>query len=243
MIQVGASRASIGLDPREVTAVYKKYRGMGLEKEWLIKEVPCHVVALETYSIAKYPVTNKEYRQFLLETRFPEIPSSWKFGGFPQSKSNHPVYSVSLKAARAYCKWLSKKTKRNFRLPTETEWEYAASGPQRLEFPWGNHFNKTKTNTRELDLRDTTAVGVFPKGASWIGALDMGGNVEELVEDMYRVYPGGIIVNDDLYQANPDYPMTRGGSFTRYADLARTKRRHGLFKNELYPIGFRLAEV
>ena len=70
----------------------------------------------------------------------------------------------------------------------------------------------------------------------------MAGNVEEYVEDNYWIYPGGNIIKDDLYLTDPLYPMTRGGSFTRYHDLARCRRRHGLFKKDIYVVGFRLAE-
>jgi formylglycine-generating enzyme required for sulfatase activity len=69
----------------------------------------------------------------------------------------------------------------------------------------------------------------------------MAGNVEEFVADDYRPYPGGPFVDDHLVETQGKYRVARGGSFARYGDLARTRRRHGPFPGPLYPIGFRLA--
>ncbi|WP_397600142.1 SUMF1/EgtB/PvdO family nonheme iron enzyme [Silvanigrella sp.] len=86
----------------------------------------------------------------------------------------------------------------------------------------------------------------FVKITYWedtFGICDLAGNVEEFVSNPYFVYPNGKLILDDLYKIrNSPYPMTRGGSFTRSCDLARSKRRHGFFEGEIYVIGFRLAK-
>jgi formylglycine-generating enzyme required for sulfatase activity len=69
----------------------------------------------------------------------------------------------------------------------------------------------------------------------------MAGNVEEYVADEYRPYPGGPFVEDHLVESHGTYRVSRGGSFARFGDLARTRRRHGAFPSPLYPVGFRLA--
>lgn len=92
----------------------------------------------QPYCLAKYPVTNAEYQAFTDTTGHP-APKYWKNGKYPAGKENHPVLYVSVDDARAYCEWLHKKHPHwIFRLPTEAEWENAASGPQKTEFPWGN---------------------------------------------------------------------------------------------------------
>lgn len=231
----------IGLPPGDVEAVAAAWAHVGVEAEWIAKETPEHVVELAGYQIAAYPVTNAEYRDFLDDTGRPERPSTWYLGAYPYDRANHPVAGVRPEDADAYAAWLSERTGRAWRLPTEAEWEYAAKGPRGLEFPWGDRFDPAAANTRETGVHTTTPVGAFPAGRSPFGAYDMGGNVEEYVADDYRPYPGGPYVADDLAASRGRYRVARGGGFARFGDLARTRRRHGGFPSPLYPIGFRLA--
>ena len=71
----------------------------------------------------------------------------------------------------------------------------------------------------------------------------MAGNVEEYVADDYAAYPGGAFIADHLVQIHGRYRVARGGSFARFRDLARTRRRHGFNpRSATYAMGFRLAE-
>jgi formylglycine-generating enzyme required for sulfatase activity len=199
---------------------------------------------LDAFRLARFPVTNIEYRDFLLDTGHPELPSSWAFRQFPQSHANHPVYTVTAAAADAYVHWLARRTGRRFRLPTEAEWEWAAGGPQGLEFPWGDTFDADKANTAETGLFDTSPVGAFLGGESAFGIADLAGNVEEYVSGNYGPYPGGHPVADHLAQIHGEYRVARGGSFARFRDLARTRRRHGHNpRSATYAMGFRVAET
>ena len=162
---------------------------------------------------------------------------------YPEERANHPVYTVSAAAAMAYTRWLARRTRRNFRLPTEAEWEFAAAGPQGLEFPWGDNFDADRANTAETGLFTTSAIGVFVDGESPFGVADMTGNVEEYVSDLYAPYDGGRLIADHLTELNGSYFVARGGSFARFRDLARTRRRHGHNpRSATYAMGFRLAE-
>jgi formylglycine-generating enzyme required for sulfatase activity len=244
MLAISGGKVRLGLKRERVDDVVAHYAHVGVRRDWIEKEVPEYEAELAPFAIARHPVTNGEYRVFLLETDYPELPSSWYLGRFPHDRANHPVFTVSSEAAEAYARWLSRRTGRHFRLPTEAEWEYAAAGPEQREFPWGDAFLPLIANTCEARFLGTTPVGMFTAGQSWCGAQDMCGNVEEIVADCYRPYPGGRWIDDDLTEHDPAYRMTRGGSFTRNADLGRTRRRHGYFPdNQLYPIGFRLAEM
>jgi formylglycine-generating enzyme required for sulfatase activity len=243
MVDVPGGRVRLGLDPAQVDAVTARWARYGVRREWIEKEAPEFELELRLYRIGKYPVTHREYLEFLRDTQHPELPTSWVLGRFPLHLSNHPVHTLSADAADAYAAWLARRTGRRFRLPTEAEWEHAAAGPQRREFPWGDELDPERANTVELRLLSTTPVGLFPRGASPFGALDMGGNVEEYVADDYRPYPGARRIDDDLTRDGAGtYRVARGGSFTRFADLARCRRRHGRYRGALYVVGLRLAE-
>lgn len=243
MISLPHSTVPIGLAERNLEEINGDLESLGIKKEWIAKECPRHTVKLNAYLIGKYPITNSEYLHFLRENPKEPIPSSWEFGIYPNIKSNHPVYSIPFEAAQMYCDWLSKETGRNFRLPSEAEWEFAAAGPNQNEYPWGNRWIESIANTAELGLYQSTPVGIFPGGRSWCGAFDMAGNVEEYTADKYHVYPGGQLIEDDIYLRLGAYPVARGGSFTRFRDLARCKRRHGAYPKEIYVMGFRIAET
>lgn len=243
MQEVAGGDVEIGLAAADVAAALDLCAGLGLDRAWIEKECPRHRVSLRPYRIARYPVTNTEYRAFLVDTGHPELPSSWPFRQFPIERANHPVYTVSAASADAYARWLARRTGRPFRLPSEAEWEWAASGPEGREFPWGERFDADLANTAETGLFASSTVGAFVGGESVFGVSDMAGNVEEYVADDYAAYPGGLRVEDHLVQIHGRYRVARGGSFARFRDLARNRRRHGHNpRSATYAMGFRLAE-
>ncbi|MFD0385194.1 formylglycine-generating enzyme family protein [Streptomyces stramineus] len=144
---------------------------------------------LPAFRIALHPVTNAEYRLFLEDTGSTWLPTSWRFGVYPELLANHPVWTVPAEAADAYAAWLAARTGRAFRLPTEAEWEYAASGGDGREFPWGDAFVPGNANTVEEGPLTTTPIGVHPAGRSPFGVHDLAGNVEEYVADDYAPTP------------------------------------------------------
>jgi formylglycine-generating enzyme required for sulfatase activity len=244
MVRIEGGQVDIGLPKDQVNDVMHGFDGLGLNSIWIDKECPRHAVQLAPYQLAVHPVTNSEYQAFLLDSGYSEIPTSWDFRRFPLERGNHPVYTVTPQAADAYVAWLSQRTDRNFRLPSEAEWEWAASGPGNHEFPWGNDFNADLCNTAESGIFNSTPVGVFVGGLSHFGNSDMAGNVEEYVSDPYQAYPDGEFVKDHLVDIHGEYRVARGGSFARFRDLARTKRRHGHNpQSPTYAMGFRLAET
>ena len=244
MIAIPGGDVEIGLPIEAIDATTVRLAHLGIDRGWIAKEAPRHRVTLAAFAIARFPVTNAEYRQFLSETGHHGLPSSWHFRRYPAERANHPVYTVSAENADAYAAWLAARTGRAFRLPSEAEWEFAAAGPGGREFPWGEHFDPALANTAECGLFDTSPVGAFVGGESSFGLCDMGGNVEEYVADSYAPYPGGERVDDHLVQIHGTYRVARGGGFSRFSDLARTRRRHGHNpRSPTYAMGFRLAET
>lgn len=223
MLTVPAAKVILGLTPEAVAHVVEQYQHYGVLAEWIEKETPQYQKDIAAFNLAKYCVTNQEYKVFMEETGHKTFPTSWEYGMFKAEHANHPVSTVDAKDADLYVQWLAKKTGRKFRLPTEAEWEYAAAGNEGLEFPWGNRFDADHANTVESGIFRSTPVGIFPKGTGIFGHLDLAGNVEEYVSDDYHAYPGAELIVDDLLENNGAYRVARGGSFTRFRDLARTR--------------------
>jgi serine/threonine-protein kinase len=105
---------------------------------------------------------------------------------------------VNWDSAVAYCNWLSAKTGKKYRLPTEAEWEKAARGDDGREYPWGNDADCARANWGNFEGEGPCAdknpghpvvVGAYTTGASPYGVLDMGGNVWEWVADKYEDEP------------------------------------------------------
>lgn len=179
-------------------------------------ERPQHIVNLPAFYIDKYPVTNSQYKKFVEATGH-QPPRFWdKSGNYPPNKSDHPVVGVSFLDAQAYARWVGK------RLPTEEEWEKAARGTDARRWPWGNKFDHTKANVRS---KGTTPVGSFPESASPYGAYDMAGNVWELVDSWYELYPNSPENETVARLLGKKYKVVRGGDYNSGISSARCADR------------------
>jgi len=228
MILIPAGEFLMGTSDAEAQRLIQEFgKGYAPYVRW---EQPQHSVYLDAFYISRYPVTNAEYKKF---------KTDWTI---PNGKENHPVVNVNWKNAAAYCEWAGG------RLPTEAEWEKAASwdDAKRIKriYPWGDAFDMNKCNSKEARIGDTTPVGKYsPKGDSFYGVGDMAGNVWEWCADWFdenyyevssRENPQG--------PASGQYRVLRGGSFGNAASDARCARRSRLLPVYLHTgIGFRVV--
>lgn len=213
---------------------------------WMGEGAEAHQVYLDSYAIARVPITNAQYHLFVQATGH-HAPSHWEENRPPKGLESHPVVRVEWGDAMAYCKWLGQATGQPVTLPTEAQWERAARGDKdRRAYPWGDLFDPMKCNSKELGLGATTPVGIFPEGASPEGILDLSGNVGEwcsrwYAEDAYRGRVGRITRNP----ADPrtgDLRVLRGGSFYEDRNRVRCAIRYWLNPNSWGGLlGFRVA--
>ncbi len=141
-----------------------------------VDETP-HQVVLDSYSIDKYEVSNRQYGEFMKATKH-AAPAYWDDPRL--NKPNQPVVGVNWYDAKAFCEWKGK------RLPTEAEWERAAKGPKGdLHYPWGHKLSPKKANYGQ-NVGKTKPVDAYPEGVSGFGAFNMSGNVFEWVSDWYQ---------------------------------------------------------
>jgi formylglycine-generating enzyme required for sulfatase activity len=222
----------MGTERAEAAAIARRH---GIPVAWMLKSTPLREVELDAFEIARFPVSEAEYQAFARDVGYGDLPAHWRDGAPPTYRANHPVHGTGWQGALLYAEWLSERSGVAYRIPTEAEWEKAARGTDRRAFPWGERFDAARCNTREGGVGATTPVGTYPAGASPCGALDLAGNVEEFVADLYWPYPGSDF-DDPEYGS---YRMTRGGVFSLDADLARCDRRHG--EAFATTVGFRVA--
>jgi serine/threonine-protein kinase len=194
------------------------------------RERPHHEVALTSFWIDGAEVTNTQYR-LCVEADACTEPSTTDAYDNP-ARSDHPVVFVTWEQANAYCEWIAEETDWEAHLPTEAQWEKAASwepvNEAKLRYPWGDEEpNPTLLNYLGTGLGRTAAVGSFPDGISPYGVQDMSGNVWEWVADWF----------DNDYYSTPEPPpnpqgpdhgttkVMRGGSYGYGSRYVRTTHR------------------
>lgn len=179
-------------------------------------ELPAHTVKLNAYWMDEVEVTNGMYNLCVQASvcRPPaEIRSDNREFYFGNVEfQDYPVINVTWFDANAYCAWAER------RLPTEAEWERAARGDDKRNFPWGDEPPNALNSNSQNFVGDTSRVGSYAEGASPFGVLDLAGNVWEWVADRYRpdYYAKSPVENplgptlDEVYN---NMFVIRGGSF------------------------------
>jgi formylglycine-generating enzyme required for sulfatase activity len=216
-------------------------------------------VTLPDFRMARYPVTNRQYRRFIdylktgrlddrealpvsefraaltgfsrkegLDWLVKKAQGDYDLAGEFRSRydddkqlngEEQPVVGITWYASRSYCLWLSLMESNGqrtdlYRLPTEPEWEWAAAGKERREYPWGNTEPTPKLANYNGNEGATTPVGSYPEGATPEGLYDMAGNVWEWQENRYG------------HKDYPDARALRGGSWNDNAENLRCSSRN-----------------
>jgi formylglycine-generating enzyme required for sulfatase activity len=232
---------------------------------------PAHTVALPAYDISQYPITNLQFTAFIMDGGYrqtgywaeAEVAGYWRDGKFkgrfdseardkpldfgaPFNLANHPVVGVSWYEAVAFCRWLSQKSGYLVRLPTEAEWEKAARGVDGRRYPWGHAEDAANhCNMAESGIGATSAVGIFPAGASPYGVLDMSGNVWEWCSTIWseKAYPFKVREEwTPAYLGRDVGRVLRGGAFyTGTSEVRCAFRYRDIPDRSYWYYGFRVV--
>jgi hypothetical protein len=197
-------------------------------------------VKVAEFLIDPYPVTNRQYAEFLKSDSTLRPPPSWsKILQHPE-RLDHPVVEVDWEDAKRYCDWRSRTEGRTVRLPFEAEWEWAARGDDGRTWPWGDWDPRQPcANTRETGNAGTTRVGLYPAGKSAFGAYDMAGNVWEWTLDHWEGNPA-----DPSDPINRQFVIVRGGAWYDHIDEARCTNRGSTTPDDKdHGIGFRCVTI
>lgn len=193
----------------------------GFPRGFIESEYPPHKVTLSSFYIDKNEVTNADFKEFI--DRNPmwqkdiisdslhngEYLKQWQNNTFPTGEGMYPVVNITWYAAMEYCKCLNK------RLPTEAEWEYAASNRGKQEvYPWGNaQPDSTKANYLSL-IGKAIDVGSYPPNE--LGVYDLAGNVWEFTLDSW---------SSDFYGKSPEDNPVNGLKFYNINEIYSVKSR------------------
>ncbi len=170
------------------------------KEDWFVDQYPAHeVVIRQGFWLDLTPVTNESFERFVADEGYLNeeywTEAGWEWLQINQktgpndyrnfSAPRQPRVGVTWYEAMAYCRW------RGGRLPTEAQWEWAARGPENRLYPWGNIFDSSRVIYGMNAGGKTSEVGerVRKAGMSWVGALDMIGNVWEWCSSLYQPYP------------------------------------------------------
>ncbi len=231
-------------------------------------EIPVHSVSLDAIYIARHKVTNAEFARFIAAGGYTEV-SYWNAGGFGEygsvprhweSEKYHgggteggdgfPVVGVNWFEASAYCGWISAETGKQYRLPTEAEWEKAARGTDQRRFPWGAAIDGSFANyefSNDPFEPGLTPVGYYDgsqrdgfqtnENVSPYGVEGMTGNVWEWCSDWYD---GSFYTTSP--EKNPTGPesgsskILRAGGWVDSHYYHRAANRNGSFPENRNPI-------
>ena len=204
-------------------------------------EVPVHEVEVSAFALGVYEVTFEAYERFVQATRR-DRPNDWGWG-----RGGRPVINVSWEDATAYAAWLSEETGEEYRLPSESEWEYAARAGSTTRYTWGDDIGRNRANCDGCRSRwDRTAPAGSFAANTW-GLHDMHGNVWEWVEDCWHENYARAPRDGSAWTSggNCGRRVVRGGSWSDDPRSLRSADRLGLDADFLRSgsIGFRVART
>ncbi len=239
-------------------------------------EGPPQKVTVSAFALSKTEITRGQFATFaksakyksgdtcwtLEDGNFEERPGNWSSPGFSQD-DHHPVTCISWNDAKAYAKWLSRKTGKKYRLPSEAEWEYAAHGNTNTVRYWGDNPDEA---CKYANVADQTALAQIRGAPAWsihkctdgfsytapvghfkanaFGLDDMLGNVLEWTEDSYHDNYKDAPTDGSAWQGDGKKRVLRGGSWNSAPEIARSAMRDSKEPALRFSLfGFRVARV
>jgi formylglycine-generating enzyme required for sulfatase activity len=181
-------------------------------------ESPSHEVMVDSFYMDAFEVTREEYQK-CVDAKVCRPPFGWTGNLFPPNTAQWPVTGVTWSDANNYANWVRKS------LPSEEEWEYAASGRQVRRYPWGDNWDVTQANVGAPSL------GAVGRYKSHFGLFDMVGNAQEWTTSGWKQYPDKL-----TYMKTGDRPerlrIIRGGSYQSSPRAATLTYRNALRMHE-----------
>lgn len=198
-------------------------------------ERPIHQVSVKPFFMGKTPVTVREWN---------ECATAKACGFVAPGNDDAPITNVSWTDAQSYMAWLAQTTKKPYRLPTEAEWEYGARGGTQTKYWWGEKLQQGMAACKDCgnaSNEQPTKVGSF--GANPFGLHDMGGSVDQWVEDCsHKNYQGAPIDGSAWNSGDCNSHVLRSGSWKNDSRYVRPSNRDSYDTNVRYPThGFRVA--
>ncbi|MFO5494531.1 MAG: formylglycine-generating enzyme family protein, partial [Cuspidothrix sp.] len=201
-------------------------------------ESPQHQVTVPSFFMGKYQLTQAQYQAIMGNN-----PAYFK-------GDNLPVESVSWNDAVAFCQKLSNRTGKNYRLPSEAQWEYACRAGTTTPFYFGESITPDLVNyngnypykfaPKGKYRQQTTDVGTFPPNA--FGLYDMHGNVWEWCEDDWHEYYVNAPMDGSAWNNRNDTKLMRGGSWYGMAKGCRSAYRNNYLRDRChFDFGFRVV--
>lgn len=186
---------------------------------------------LDAFEMSCFPITQRQFQLFINDRGYEDLrwwvdSPLWVRDAVPmrEFEADVPISLVSWYEARAFCRWLSDKTGRSIRLPTQLEWIRAARGEKEWAYPWEGSYRLGSSNINEKvgfaagsHLGKITTVGAYPHDRSVFGLWDMVGNVHEWCEapnsKLAQPYCGGAYISSPrrarIFEANTANPSLR----------------------------------
>jgi formylglycine-generating enzyme required for sulfatase activity len=198
-----------------------------------------HVTIAKSFAIGRREVTFAEWDACVAAGACKNRPEDRGWG-----RGDRPVIDVSWDDAKLFVKWMSQRTGKAYRLPSEAEWEYAARAGTASPFWWGRERGEGRANCEDCAAPikgQTSPAGSFRPNS--FGLYDTAGNAAEWVEDCWNDTYKGAPTNGSAWLAGQcTLRVLRGGSFSSKANMIRSAARFRYDEDvRYYANGFRLA--
>lgn len=240
------------------------FRMGDLQEDGYSEEKPVHTVQIESFMLGKYEITFGQFTAFTQSSGYQtKIEQGKSCYIYYHQTDGHPMVCISWHDVQAYIRWLNQKTGKIYRLPSESEWEYAARAGSKTKYHFDDNSDELCRYANVLDITahktyvnygpiaecndgylNTAPVGMFSANA--FGLHDMHGNVWEWVQDCwhsdYKDAPSDGSAWEKGNSADCDHRVVRGGDWYDTPKNVRSSGR-GLNNpgNVGDDLGFRLA--